>query len=308
MPRKIYTHVHPDLDACASVWAVRKFVSGYMDAEVVFVPANWDGEGMEDDAIAVDIEAGGKGFKGMREANGVTHSGFMGILKDYADDRSRQAMRALSMYIDYHDSKGTTQEYFHCNAQAASRFDAVSIKTVFKGLATVGLSDQQLMNQMCLIFEGIYNNRMDWLDSVDQAEHAKIVTSGKTRVAVVLNSKGAASTNAVLRTQNVSAVVFQQDNNLGAIRERTLEDATLDHPLVRGLVSGEADEWFFHTAGFLAARGTTKAPVTTAPSKVDPFDLAHAVAHALEDQRIQAEEARPTAQNRPVLERRQASA
>lgn len=44
----VVTHLNPDLDAVASVWLIKRFLSGWQEAEVKFVPA---GEKMEDSSL-----------------------------------------------------------------------------------------------------------------------------------------------------------------------------------------------------------------------------------------------------------------
>ena len=101
---KIFTHVSVDLDAAGSVWAAKRFIPGADKAEVVFVPANWDGTGMDNGDIAVDIYAGGKGVKGRVSPDGHTHSCFQTILERFALRADKLALCNLTAFIDACDS------------------------------------------------------------------------------------------------------------------------------------------------------------------------------------------------------------
>ncbi len=61
--KKIFTHINPDLDAVASCWLLKRFLSGWEDAQIVFIEANAstlaDGSiDNEPDILYVDVGRG----------------------------------------------------------------------------------------------------------------------------------------------------------------------------------------------------------------------------------------------------------
>ena len=83
MPR-IFTHQNPDLDAILSVCMLWHYADAFRGAKVVLVPANWDGASLGYGDIAVDLEAGGHGIKGVVDDDGTVHSCFAALMKSSA--------------------------------------------------------------------------------------------------------------------------------------------------------------------------------------------------------------------------------
>jgi hypothetical protein len=79
----VHTHINVDLDAVAGVWAAGQFM-GAQDTELVFVPANWDGDGIEDGDLALDIRAGGRGIKSTEHEDGTVGPCFAWIIANHA--------------------------------------------------------------------------------------------------------------------------------------------------------------------------------------------------------------------------------
>lgn len=115
---KIFTHFNVDLDAVGSVWAAREFILGAESASVEFRPANWDENGMSEDDLALDMEAGGRGMKGKKEADGIVHYCFASIVSQYASPADQAAPAKLVRFVDAQDSRDSAVKFL---APEASR-------------------------------------------------------------------------------------------------------------------------------------------------------------------------------------------
>ena len=271
----IFTHFSVDLDAVASVWFTRKFVPGFSEAGVVFKPANWDGSEMAAADIAVDINAGGKGFKGIENPDGTVSACFKGLLTKHGSGEVRTALDDLAGYIDAHDSQGNAFKFLAPDlSEGASRIlGAASLNVVLRAIqATNPRNDGVVVEKMGEIFNGILEMNLAKTRAVAEADRAELFGGGV--VALVENSREF-GTNGILFDQGVQAVIYVDGNNLGAIRAGSCQ-VRMD--CLAGIVeaAGESADWFGHPAGFLYCRGSRKAPAET-PSAVDPRELAEAL-------------------------------
>jgi hypothetical protein len=311
--RRIFTHIRPDLDALASVWFTIRFILqiSLEEAKINFVPAYWDGSSddargipsLRDEDLALDIDAGGSGLKGFKSVDGKVYSCFaylqsMGDLdggrwsKDHMD-----AMRPISRFVDVQDSTGNA--VFELAQQSIALTDgwgdsqmatkskqfialqAASLTSVIHALATSTKTDLGLVKAVLPIFDGLLENGLSRLRAEREADNAEIIGD----VAVVRNSKEFA-TNGILFERGIRYVVFVDGNNMGITRGRG-ETIPCTNALTKVIIddSGEGwqsdgGEWFAHSAGFLLARGTRKAPMDS-PSKVDPVELAEVMNQSL---------------------------
>lgn len=289
---KIFTHVSVDIDAASSVWAARTFIPGADKAEVVFVPANWDGKEMEKGDYAVDIYAGGKGIKGARDANGRTHSCFQTIVERYALREDRLALRRLVAYIDAEDATGNAIKVIAPNTTASEQRDIYAMTigpAMFNVIKRLNPDDDvAVVNEMSRYFDGILQMGRDEQNAIAQAREIPVVGG----VAIVYNMPSMVRR---MLSQEFGArmVVFQNKNTVGINRAEN-EQVRTDHPTIRAAVEstgervskregGEPGKWFAHAYGFLLCWGSNKAPAMT-PSKVNPEDLAKAVRKALAEE------------------------
>ncbi len=278
----IFTHVNVDLDAVASVWAVREFVPGQKNSAVEHKPANWDGSGMTENDIAVDIGAGGKGIKGEKTGSGIVHSSFVSIVKQYASTDDQMVLENLVKFVDAQDAYGNAIKFLapeiadDCSQKV---FSATSINAVLRAFqAFYKNNDAMVVERMSEIFSGLLIAGRARQRARKDAEKAEIIDN---MVAIVKNSKEFATNGILFEEKNIRVIVFVDGNNLGVTRNSD-ENLRMDHPDIQAVVknAGEESEWFAHSAGFLYCRGSRKAPATT-ESKVSPRDLANAVVNIL---------------------------
>ncbi len=264
-----------DLDAVASVWAIRTFAEAYMDAEVCFRPANWDGTGLnEDKAVAVDIEAGGKGVKGKKDDDGTVHSCFATIISKLASKNDQEALAPLVTFIDAQDAHGSAVKFLapEINDEAQQIFSLTGINSVLRAFQSIFPGrDDTVIECMSEIFDGMLKAGRSRQMAKIEANEAEILPGDN--VAILRNMRHCA-TSYVLFERGVKAIVYVDGHSLGIFREGS-QTLRMDHPQLREIVEqqGELDQWFAHSSGFLFSRGTRKAPATS-PSNVDPVKLA----------------------------------
>jgi hypothetical protein len=282
--RKIYTHVNPDLDALASLWAVMLYLVGATEqVQILFCSANWDGAEMVDDDIAVDMEAGGRGWKGDKDPDGTVHSSFAYIVRKYAPEEDQRALSSLVQFIDAHDSQGCAIQHFIPGVSREVRevLNLAGLNTVLAAIkASCGGPDRDKLayEHMSRIFNGMLKLGKSRLRSAAATKKAE--RFGKNGEVAILRSRGGQQ---ALFNEGVKVVVYACDNNIGLSRNNFAKlNIPMNHPLIQMVVAAEGEkDWFAHDSGFLYCRGSLKAPATT-KSKVDPVVLAKTMARIID--------------------------
>ena len=268
----IYTHINPDLDALASVWTIKTFAKGYERAEVKFRSNDWDGAGMEEGDMAVDMDAGGKGIKG-DSAEGLTHSCFATLVSKYVPKNDMGAIFNLVAFIDAQDTYGSAVKHFlpGLASEIQNILSFSGINAVFRAIQSMNhRKDYKVMNSMLEIFSGMLKAGRARQRAVVDAENAEISSCGN----VAIISPKEYGTNAVLFDEKgVRVIIYVDGFNLGIIRKDTETLSMSDHRIVEFVNSYDnIEEWFAHPSGFLFCRGSRKSPANSL-SKVYPQKL-----------------------------------
>lgn len=286
---RIFTHINPDLDAHSSCWAVRRFVPGMSNAPIIYIGADWDGSGMEPGDIAVDLNAGGKGIKGILDSDGTVHSSFAYIVSRYASREDAEDIKDLVSFVDMQDAYGSVVNYMVRNRMImetthdARRLIAVnSIGSDLRALEYLFPDEpEKVFSRMCDIFDGrLLMGRANRRAEIE-ADKAQLFANG--RVALVRGKKEK-RTSHILWERGVEAFVYIDELNLGVVRRgdgALLRDGKrfrADHPAIRNVVkdAGEINQWFDHPKGFLYCHGSRKAPAHSM-SNVNPLQLIEVV-------------------------------
>ena len=268
----IYTHIRPDLDAACSVWAAQIFLGPVYDVRLV--PANWDGSDAEEDAIILDLDAG---VKGEKSSDGAVHSCFAYLVDQHADDEEKAALAPIVEVVEAQDT-GRIRELYNQLANDPGRLSTLGpylgLNSVLRALQDVYKNDLKAIEVFGDVLTGIYAARFERVRAESEADRADEVAPG----AFVVRNPKARGVNGVLFERGAKVVVYVDGNNLGAVKSDQVT-GRIDGEPVRSLTAGE-DGWFFHPAGFLAARGRFKAPASS-PSTVDPVELAKAAFESL---------------------------
>ena len=335
-PRRIFTHVRPDLDALASVWFTVRFILACKldEVDIHFVPAFWDGSAQEGrfpcpalrrEDHALDIDVQGRGNKGFKGKDGTVYSCFASLQTINAGGASANgwdrehmlAIREFSRFVDIQDSKGHAIQHivedatevagmtFHemegyspevwIDEDKLLPIKATGLTSVIHALSSSLKTDAALLEAVMPIFDGFLANGLSRLRAEKEAAEAEIISvtseaeqaEVKGKVAIVRDSKEFATNGILFSDYGVKAVVFVDGNNMGITRARDVKvPCSNEHTRAVIEASGEGwqddgGQWFAHSAGFLLARGTHKAPMES-PSSIAPRELAEAMSKALE--------------------------
>lgn len=283
-PVTIYTHLRPDLDACASVWAARTYIPGAKESQLRFVPANWNGRGRgrKPDDLLLDISSG---MKGEKDESGKLHSCFALLMKRYAPPEERAALRDLIDLIDAMDSTGNAYKTLapELTPEHARAFSWTGLGAVLSALAVApGADDRSVVSAMCLILDGFRSRALAYQQKCAMANNPNIVKRYTAQTGeVVCLVTGAQGMNSVLFEQgaHIRFVIYTSESGreYGVNRNDLAPSLDIHNSFVQAVLTKaqEAGQWFVHPNGFLLAWGTSKSPAE-APSRVRPEDLAQA--------------------------------
>jgi hypothetical protein len=275
---KIFTHINVDLDAVCSVWAVKMFIPSFRNAQVELRPANWNGSDMQLEDIAVDLDAGGRGWKG-EHRDGVVYSCFSWIVKHYAGPEDQKALEPLTRFVDIQDAYGSAVQFLLPNTviprETQQIFARIGINAVLRALQSFLRNDILVIERMEEILSGFLKIGRNKVESKIEADQIEFFGSDG-QVALIINPRNYQS-NGRLFELGVKVLIYKDGYNLGVVRSGR-EMLRVDHPLIREVIkkAQEEHEWFAHPSGFLICRGSRKAPVDS-PSNVNPYDLAEAL-------------------------------
>ena len=257
---------------------------------------------------ALDIDVKGRGVKGFKSSEtGTVHSCFASLQTLHqADTKGRwtnehmAAVREFSRFVDVQDSQGYAISNFIEKACSMTELDfyvaeeygrnelfidkkallpvmATGLTSVIHALASSLKSDAALLEAVMPIFDGFLANGLSNKRAEAEADQAEIIGD----VAIVRESKEFA-TNGILFERGSRFVVFVDGNNLGITRARGETIPCANEETIQVIADSgegwqdEGGEWFAHSAGFIMARGTRKAPMES-PSKIEASELATAL-------------------------------
>lgn len=283
---RIFTHQNVDLDNVASTWAAMRFIHGAAEAQITFVPANWNGKGRGRgaDDLLLDLTAGIKG----EIKDGKRHSCFALLMKQYASASDQAALEPLIRLVDATDSSGNPYRTIAPNLslEQARLFNRTSLNATLEALKQ-SLTDEEAMSTMCRIFDGYLKrgrNLQHTQQLITDPRSVQVFTSTQG-LKVYLAAPDLHLSSAIFEADPLAAFVIYRANQgreYGVNRSDELPHLVIANQIVLDVVAqageklADRDGWFNHPNGFLFCWGTKKAPAEKA-SRVAPEALARAL-------------------------------
>ena len=144
-------------------------------------------------------------------------------------------------------------------------------------MRTAGYTDDKIILEVFRILDLYKPMLIRLAESEALTQNVPVHDINGVKVAVVENAD--TQINQALFEKGVDLIIFKDGNNLGITRNANVDRPDLSKlkpfiksALVNRRAGREFEEWFFHPAGFIAARGTRKHPAKT-PSALTPQDL-----------------------------------
>jgi hypothetical protein len=150
-------------------------------------------------------------------------------------------------------------------------------------------NDAETVRRFSEILDSIYESGLEMreaeleADKIERVARPGDINAIEPVALVVSGSKNPHLHAKVFGKPGIRVIVRVDGHNLCVIRRDTekVNLGTIVRPFIEKVApADEAKEWFYHSAGFLAARGTLKAPATSM-SRVDARELARHIASSL---------------------------
>ena len=147
-------------------------------------------------------------------------------------------------------------------------------------LRTGGKTDDEIIAYVFPILDDYGAMLQKLVEAEKLVEDIEIYEVGEKKLKVAIVENKPHTVNQILfEHKNVDFIIFKDGNNLGVTRNALIDQPDLNklRPHLKKMLEEkgkpeEFEEWFFHPAGFLVARGTRKHPAKT-PSVLNPYDL-----------------------------------
>ncbi len=288
--KTIFTHCNIDIDAMCSVWFTLRFIlkTNLEKVKLVFKPANWDGEGMDENDLALDIHAGGRGIKGEFK-NGRTHSCFQTLFNenfDKIDPEFYKTIYSLSAFIDKHDSEG--QNFLRAiKINGNEKSELLTLKGLFQVFWAYKINNGDLdvikkFSENLDNFIDLEIKRKKIFENLDKVDPGKVILTKNVEVPSGFLAFQGKKIKVYIDGYNVGVVIidpnFGNEETLNVIRE-VVERA--------GDSFGYGDNWSVGQDYRLICRGSRSSPVTT-PSKVNPQKLFERLQAYVEKKELEA--------------------
>jgi len=296
MQKIIVTHVNPDLDAIAAVWLIRRFVSGWDDAQLRFVPAGETFEGsVHDEVVVVDtglgtfdhhqIDADTSATKLVFEYLEVRKRSKKQVERDLGDVKKYQE-KALSRMVSVINDIDHFRQVYYPDADA----DYFHFLFTERGGIIDGLNmtfhdsetaDFEIVTIGSTILDGIYRSFQQRVYAEKEMEKAEQMVV-KTKSGNVLGIVSANDEVATLAQKQGFSLVVRKDPVYGNIRIKALPGKGIDLTPVYDVVlkKDPAARWYLHPSRSMLLNGSGKHK-DMKPSSLTMQEIMHIVEDVL---------------------------
>ena len=254
--KTIVTHLSPDLDAIASVWLIKKYLTDWENAEIQLVPTgttlnNYAPDGNKN-IIHVDTGLGSFDHHQSNEYISATKLVYKYLLKKDLIDS--QEIKPLEAVIEYVNSTDHFAEVYYPEADS-DRYDFM-IRQLIDGLKAINHDQTNL-------FETVFQLLDAALIVFKNKEHAKeeikkgFVFHSYLGKSLAIETKNEEAIKFALKKG--FALVIRRNPESGFIRIKTLPDKKLSlKPVYEKILKiDKKGSWYFHISGHMLLNGSS---------------------------------------------------
>lgn len=266
----IVTHYHPDLDASAAAWIIKRFWPNWQDVEVEFVPAgatlNDKPANGDPKIIHLDTGLGHFDHHQTDEHTSATQLIYEETRKKWPDRVDEALSRLVSLVTEI--------DHFHevfWPDPTSDRYDLV-IHRILDGWESQGLEDRDILERAFDLLDGIYQTLKNkvWAEAELKEKGIAFDTIWGPALGIeTINDE-------VMRlaAKQGYAVVVRKDPRKGNVRIKSLPREEIDlTPVFEQIVKLDPEaSWFFHFSRHMILNGSSKEPEMK-PSKLGLEEL-----------------------------------
>lgn len=258
--KTIVSHLSPDIDSITSVWLIRKFLPGWENAELKFVPAgsSLDGMDVDSDPDIIHVDTGFGRFDHHQTPDYICASSlvFEFLKKEgHIKDRQKPALERMVKEITGFDH--FAEVYFPDPAN--DHYEFMIHKVIEGGLKSVLRDDLLILQSVFPFLDAIMGIFLKKNQAGEEIKKGFVLTSrwGKT---LVMETRNEETTKLALKMGFI--LVVKKDPDRGNIRIKSLPGKKYDlKPLHEKILKADrVGTWFLHSSGNMLLNSSSKNP------------------------------------------------
>jgi len=259
MAKLIVTHLRPDLDACASVWLIRRFYPNFTQAEFSFVPSGdtYQNQLADSDKQIIHVDTGLGRFDHHQFRRRLSAS-----LRIYQYLEEEVKWRTLDQIVLERMVELVTMidnfEEVDFDNPTSDIYE-LQINQILEGIKLNESSDHQVMELMLPVLDGLFAILKRKVMAETELEKGEEFKIGQFK-AIYLRSRSKEVSK--LAEKGGYQLVLLKDPERGNVNIRVHPRAkfTLDH-VYQVIIKKEPDDlWFYHASGHLLLNGSNSHP------------------------------------------------
>lgn len=249
-----------DLDAVSSAWLIRRFLPGWENAELKFVPAGstLDNKPPDENPEIIHVDTGMGKFDHHQLADRNYCAANL-VLKFLVEDKhvKKSDREALSRITDFVLMDDNFHDVFLPNPDE-DRYDFL-LHRVFEGFKTMEPDDEQRCEMLFKLFDGLQNLFKNKIKAEEEIKKGYVFKSnwGKSIAMETSNND-----SVKLAMKKGYDLVIRKDREKGSLTVKTLPKKGLDLTALYEKLR-ETDSkatWFLHVSKNMLLNGSTKNP------------------------------------------------
>ena len=257
--KTIVTHLSPDLDAIASVWLIKKYLTDWDSAEIRLVPAGTtlNNEPPDDNKNIIHVDTGLGRFDHHQtnlytSATKLVYKFLLG--RDLIDENE---IKPLERVIEYVNSTDHFAEVFYSDPDA-DRYDFM-VRQLVDGLKVINRDEAKLIEIIFLLLGAaliVFKNKVN---AEEEIKNGFVFKSYLGR-SLALESKNEEAVKLALKKG--FSLVIRRHPEVGFTRIKTLPDKkyTLKPIYKKILEIDKKGSWYFHISEHMLLNGSSGNP------------------------------------------------
>src|SRR3989338_7918963 len=257
--KTIVTHLSPDLDAIASVWLVKKFLTGWEKAQIKLVPTGTTLDNnlpdSNKDIIHVDTGLGKFDHHQTNEYSSATKLVYKYLLKEDLIDV--KDIKPIEKIVEYVNSTDHFAEVFYFEPDS-DRYDFM-IRQLVDGLKVINRDETKFIEIIFQLLEAVSIVFKNKISAEEEIKNGFVFRSylGKSLAIETKNEE-----TVKLALKKGFSLVIRRHPEAGFTRIKTLPDKKLSlKPVYEKIIKiDKKGSWFFHISGHMLLNGSSGNP------------------------------------------------
>ena len=257
--KTIVTHLSPDLDALASVWLIKKYLTGWNDAQIKFVPSGTTLDDqlpdIDQNIIHVDTGLGKFDHHQTNEYLSATKLVYKYLIgKDLIPSKE---IKPIERIVEYVNATDHFAEVFYTNPDS-DLYDFM-IRQLIDGLKVINREEAKLVEIIFQLLEAVLIVFKNKVKAEEEIANGFVFKSylGKS-LAIETNNEETIK----LALKKGFFLVIRRHPEVGFTRIKTLPDQKLSlRPIYEKILKiDKKGSWFFHISGHMLLNGSSGNP------------------------------------------------